>query len=349
MSASELKPAASMKSSYFPLILLAAAVSSTVLADNGQKPQRADPPVAGASFYADQERGWFWYEEPPPEETEEEPEPKPEPQPVAPAETPSDEEVLPPTGSVAWLKIMLPRLREKAIDEPSETNIKAFFYAQRLMMDKAEIFSRATQETIKNEPLLDEDLRYPVSNAASGAIADAAAKQKQALLKVVAGQSALMLFYKGGDCGLCGQALASLTGLEAKYGFTIIPVSMDGLPLPGGNYPNTQFDSGLADHLGIITTPAIAMVVPPQDVRIVSYSTISMDTAETRILSAAKDVGLITQEEFNATSRMNPIGLISPSHIADAPADPTAEPEKFVNKMRDAATRAFEFKNGASQ
>lgn len=305
--------------------------------------------MAGASFYADQERGWFWYEEPPVEE-EKKPEEKPEPdqaQPAPEAQEP-EPEALPPTGSVAWLKVMLPRLKEKAIDEPTETNIKAYFYAQRLMMDKAELFSRATIETIKNEPMLDEDLRYPVSNAASDALADSASKQKDALLKIISGSTALMLFFKGNDCALCGQALAALTGLESRYGFTIIPVSLDGVPLPVGGY-KTQYDNGLAEHLGVITTPAIAMVVPPNDVRIVSYSTISMEAAANRILSSARDMGLITPQEFNATSRMAQIGLITPANMVDAPADPTQEPEEFVNRMRDAAARAFDIQNGVRQ
>jgi conjugal transfer pilus assembly protein TraF len=330
-----------MDSRSFALLLLAAALAWPAHAET-RKQDKQEPAVAGSAFYADKERGWFWYEEPPaePEPTEEKPEPE---APVVAAEAAAAEpSELPPTGSVAWLKIMLPKLKEAAIDNPSETNIKAFFYAQRLMMDKAERFSRASIETIKNEPLLDEDLRYPASNAASDALADASTKQKDALLKLIAGDAALMLFFNGNDCVLCGQAVAALTGLENKYGFTVIPVSMDGASLPGGRYPNTQYDQGLAEHLGIITTPAIALIVPPNDVRIVSYSTVSMETAANRILASARDIGLITEQEYSATSRMAQIGLISPEQIQDAPVDPTQDPDEFVTRMREAAARAFE-------
>lgn len=331
----------------FAPLLLAALISGQVLAVQKKQPQE-DPPIAGSSFYADQERGWFWYEEPEPEPEEKEPKPE-APLVASPAESAPAEPELPPTGSVAWLQIMIPKLKEAAIDDPSEANIKAYFYAQRLMMDKAERFSRSSMETLKNEPMLDEDLRYPTTNAASAGLADAAAKQKEALLSMIAGNAALMLFFKGEDCVLCTQAVAALAALEHRYGFTIIPVSMDGNPLPGGQYTNTQYDSGLAAHLGIVTTPAIAMVVPPNDVRIVSYSTISMESAGNRILHAAKDIGLITEQEYNATSRLAQIGLIDPKHIADAPQDPTQAPEDFVVKMREAATRAFDIQQGDSQ
>lgn len=323
------------------ILALAVALVMPAHADNNKQDKPA-PAAAGSAFYADKERGWFWYEEPPaePEPVEEKPEPE---APVLSVETPEAEPAdLPPTGSVAWLKIMLPKLKEAAIDDPSETNIKAFFYAQRLMMDKAERFSRVSIETIKSEPMLDEDLRYPASNAASDALADASTKQKDALLKLIAGEAALMLFFNGNDCVLCGQAVAAISGLENKYGFTIIPVSMDGASLPGGRYTNTQYDKGLAEHLGIITTPAIALIVPPNEVRIVSYSTVSMETAANRILASARDIGLITDQEYSATSRMAQIGLISPEQIKDAPADPTQDPDNFVQRMREAAARAFE-------
>ena len=332
-----------------PTLLLACMVSNAAHAN--EPVQKQEAATAGASFYQDKERGWFWYEEPPPEvEPAPEPEPKPEPAASAPKEEPSPAAPeLPPTGSVAWLQIVIPKLKEAAIDNPSEENVKAFYYAQRLMMDKAERFSRASVETIKNEPLLDEDLRYPTSNAASSALASAATMQKDNLLQLVSGEVALMLFFKGSDCVLCGQAVAALSGLEHKYGFTIIPVSMDGEPLPGGRYTNTQYDSGLAEHLGIITTPAIAMAVPPNDVRIISYSTISMESLGSRILNASKEVGLISAQEYNATSRLAQIGLINPEHIESAPADPTQDPKAFVDAMRDAATRAFDIQNGDSQ
>jgi len=343
-------PAFTMAYSKLPVLLIATMLSSANAATSTKDVQKAEstPAIAGSSFYADKERGWFWYEEPEPEPEPEQPKEEP-PAPTPPPQPTEKAEELPPVGSVAWLQIMIPKLKEAAIDDPSEVNVKAFYYAQRLMMDKAERFSRASMQTIKNEPLLDEDLRYPTSNAASSALASAAEVQKKELLKIIANDAALMIFFKGRACALCGQAISALQGLEHAYGFTIIPVSMDGEPLPGGEYQNLQYDAGLAKHLGIITTPAIAMAVPPNDVRIISYSTISLEAASNRILQAASDVGLISKEEMNATSRLAQIGFIGPRQIVDAPADPTKSPEDFVNAMRDAAVRAFDFQNGEDQ
>lgn len=106
MSASKIEAGRLDENLVLPSLLLAAAISLSVHANPEKTRKPADPPVAGASFYSDQERGWFWYEEPPVEE-EKKPEEKPEPiqsQPAAENQEP-EPEALPPTGSVAWLKI----------------------------------------------------------------------------------------------------------------------------------------------------------------------------------------------------------------------------------------------------
>lgn len=338
----------------FPLLMLAAAISSFVAASEPPSTDQADvgPPIPGGAFYSDKSRGWFWYEDPPepqPEKKAKAPVPVQEPQEKkSPEHKPADE--LPPTGSVAWIRVMLPKLRDAAMDNPTRENLEAYYYAQRVMLDKAEVFSRKSVEAIRNDPFLDEDMRYPASNAASDAIATAAGKQKDQLLKTISKSAALMFFYKGENCVLCGQALSAITGLEYKYGFTIIPVSMDGKQLPGGKFQNTQYDTGLSKHLGIVTAPALAIAIPPNDVRVISFSTISMETAVSRILIAAKDSGIISEEEFNGTSRLNTMGLIDAGRLTKTPPDDAIKnTSDFVNRMREEARRAFIKDNGGEQ
>lgn len=335
----------------FALCLLLCAQSFA--ADKPADQEAALAPIAGGeTFYQDKERGWFWYEDPEPE-PEKIPEP---PKPVVTAPKPEKEnppktqqEGGPMPGSVAWIKANLPKLREIAIDNPSDENIQAYYYAQRLMMDKSEHFSRRSQEVIRNDPLLDEDLRYPVTNAASDAIASAAGKQKEALMKMIAGNAGLIFFFRGEDCALCEQTVSAVTGMQHKYGFTVIPISLDGKGLPSGAFPQFKHDNGLADHLGVITAPALALAVPPSSSEIISYSAISMETAVSRILFAGKKAGLITEQEYNATSRLSTIGLIDGRALEDAPADITDNTAEFVTRMRDAARRAYQNENGGNQ
>lgn len=340
-----------MKSLTFPILLLAASISHASIAGEASPAESKTPEIAGSSFYKDKERGWFWYEDPPPEKEPAKPETAPPPPAPAPVqdEPAQAEPELPPTGSVAWIRQMLPKLRDAAMDNPTRENVEAYYYAQRIMMDKAEVFSRRSVEVIRNDPFLDEDMRYPASNAASDALATAAGKQKDSLLKLVAGQSALVFFFSGNDCTLCEQALAAVSALEFKYGFTVMPISMDGAPLPNGKYPNTQYDNGLADQLGIVASPALALAIPPNDVKIIAFSTVSMETATSRILVAAKDAGLISDQEYAATSRLNNIGLIDATRLSDAPPDATQAPEEFVARMREEARRAFKKDRGDQQ
>ncbi|SEJ70506.1 TraF-like protein, partial [Azotobacter beijerinckii] len=234
-----------------PLALAVAITGQAQAESHASPPAPADghsPALAGNAFYQDKERGWFWYEEPP--EPLPEPAPSTDPAPEKTEPPPTEATPAPPAGpapgSVAWIREVLPKLREAAIDEPSDENIQAYYYAQRLMMDKSERFSRRSMEVIRNDPFLDEDLRYPASNAASDALASAAGRQKETLLKRVAGNAGIVFFFKGEQCPLCEQAVTALAALEHRYGFTVIPVSLDGKPLPSGAYPTYQTDTGLA-------------------------------------------------------------------------------------------------------
>lgn len=321
---------------------------------DGRNVEPADdaPAIAGESFYREKERGWFWYEDPEPEPEKpkkQPPQPKPEQEKSpAPATAPA-QPAGPAPGSVAWIKEVLPKLREAAIDNPTDENLQAYYFTQRLMMDKSETFSKRSMEVIRNNPLLDEDLRYPASNAASDALASAAGKQKEHLLNTISKQAVLVLFFKGADCTLCSQAVAALTGLKHKYGFEVMTISLDGQPLPANPFGQHKNDNGLAEQLGIFMTPAIGLAVPPNGTTIISYSTISMETATSRILSAAKDEGLISPEEYQATSRIASVGLIDGNALKSNTPNPLESPEEYVQRMQKAAKDAFLNTNGDTQ
>lgn len=307
--------------------------------------------VAGQSFYADKERGWFWYEEPPPTVEEEEPLPPEEPQVVVVPEEAKPQEVLAPApapGSIAWIKENLPRMRDRAIENPTDENIAAYYYAQRLMLDMSERFARRANEVIAADPLLDEDLRSPASNAVAESISRESVKVRNVLMKRIADKAAIMFFFNGADCRMCGPTITALTSLQNQYGFIVMPVSMDGHDLPGNPFQAVQYDAGLAKHLGVIASPALALAVPPFGAEIVSHSAVSMDVATQRILAAAHRQNLITEQERMATERINSVGLIDNRSLSDAPDDITENPTEFINRMREEARKAF-YLHGAHQ
>ncbi len=99
------------------------------------------------TFYEERQRGWFWHEvEPEPEEEPQTKEPlTPQPESVKPV-TPRAEQV---ALDSSWLKANLEKLMQKAIDEPTDANLAAYAYANRLMMDMGSRFSTRMMEVME--------------------------------------------------------------------------------------------------------------------------------------------------------------------------------------------------------
>ena len=113
-----------------------------------------------ARFYEREAEGWFWYRrdplppapvlppEPPPAPVPPEPEPEPPPESASPPE--------PAPLSAAWLRANLETYQQRAIDDPSPTNLAVFLYLQKIALDKASRFTDAFQRAVQNDPALDE-------------------------------------------------------------------------------------------------------------------------------------------------------------------------------------------------
>ena len=95
--------------------------------------------------------------------------------------------------SVEWLRANLPVLRDRAIDQPTQENVRAYYYAQRIMMDKAQVFSDVAREVTGTDPLLDENLRVPFASAAKAAQLRNANESKAAILEAVAAKARSLL------------------------------------------------------------------------------------------------------------------------------------------------------------
>jgi conjugal transfer pilus assembly protein TraF len=63
--------------------------------------------------------------------------------------------------STAWFRKNLEKYRDRAIDDPSAENVAAYYYLQRVMMDKAHRFTDVAREVVMSDPFLDENQRRP--------------------------------------------------------------------------------------------------------------------------------------------------------------------------------------------
>ena len=107
----------------------------------------------GGTFFDDRERGWFWHEEPL-DETE-----VVEEEQISPSASQSEKTEL----GVEWLRNNLPKLMDKAMDNPTEDNLANYAYAQRLMVDIGSRFSSRMMDFMEIEKTLDEGNRRPTS------------------------------------------------------------------------------------------------------------------------------------------------------------------------------------------
>jgi conjugal transfer pilus assembly protein TraF len=290
--------------------------------------------AALSGFYLRSEEGWFWYErEPDPQDV---PEASPPLPPPVSAPTPSETPSGPPPLSSAWLRERLGAYRDQAIDDPTPDNVALYLYLQRVAMDKASRFAAATQRAVQFDPFLDEITQRPTANFAANLVNEQTAKQRVMLLQKIAGDAGVLFFFRS-DCPYCEAQAPLLATLRERHGFAVLPVSIDGGPLPGGHFPTFQRDAGQAQALGVVSTPALFLARPPDGVTLIAQGLLSLSQLEDRLLTAALEAGWITEAEYTK-SRPVVADLRLDPRLLDLP--PTDHPDDLLAALR-AAGRAL--------
>ncbi len=306
-----------------PLLLCCLALAGPV------HPEPANYPGL-AGFYGRGAEGWFWYRrapKPPVPEASPAPTPAPMPEPRPAAEPPPPEDPTPPEGpaplSAAWLRTHLQDYLDAATDAPTQENVAVYLYLQRLAMDKASRFADASQRVVMKDPGLDEVTRRPTAPFATTAVNRQAGAAREALLRRVAERAGVLFFFRS-DCPYCEAQAPVLEMLEHRFGFTIRPVSIDGLPLADGSFPHYQGDRGQAEQLGVVTTPALFLVRPPDAIVPIGQGLLSLAQLEDRLALAALEAGFIRDDEFQSTRPRTANLPMADALPDDLPQDPQA-------------------------
>lgn len=299
--------------------------------------------LPAASYFEDKQRGWFWYEvlpepikavkhEPKVEPAKSEPQPemaKVEASVVVPV--PDQPEPL----SSAWLKQNLEKYLNKAIDEPSQENVAAFYYLQRVMMDKAERFTNAARYVVMSDPQLDESVRRPISTFAVNEANHQASVAADQALKAIAAKAGILFFFRS-DCRYCHVQAPILAMLERSYGFKIYPVSLDSLPMPNGLFSHFKIDQGQAAMLGVEQTPALFLMKPPKQIVPLSQGVLSLEEATSRILLAAKEAGWLESSQYQTTQGLRSTPMLLP--VAGSVSPSTAQnPLSLIQALQTGA------------
>lgn len=315
-------------------ILLAALLTGMCGAGWGQE-------TSGASkrepfpHYSDKQRGWHFKELLPDPEEEQPPE---QPRPAAPPPSPATASPPAPKPlSSAWIKEKLPQYLEAAIDDPSPENVAAYHYLQKFAMDASERFARQYQRVALGDPNLDGMVTRPTWNTAGFAFDDAAEKNTSRTLKALSQEYGLWFFFRS-DCEACHIELPALQAFAYKYGFTVLPISIDGKGLEGAPFTSFQVDRGQANMLGVEYTPAIFMVKPPNTFMQVTQGLVSASELETRVLELGNQAGVIPDDVYNLTRGDRKVLLPPPAKSSldsqKADSDPAYVREEIKRMMK---------------
>lgn len=341
---------------YNPFVkrVLAALISCTVCthafaADSQQEIKTSgDVYAGGKDFQKEKDQGWFWKKDPPPPEVEIKKEPpqieqqeegkeqeKKSPAAVAPA-SPETKDSSPPF-SVVWFRENIQQIRDRAIDDPTPQNVRAYLLAQRIMLDKASRYKDMAQIISITDPLIDETGRRSTSSFGSLTQSVSAEDSERDVAREIGKKAGLFFFFKGEGCTLCSKQASVMQTFSYMTGIPIIPISVDGHDLPGSPFPSVRIDSGQSKKLQIRNVPAIALAIPPDTTRIVSFGPISADQLIKRTVLIAHDAGIVSDERYKSTLPFNDNGYIDSDILKDMPEEYMKNPDQFIKYIQTKA------------
>ncbi len=208
---------------------------------------------AASEYWADRERGWFWYQLPPPKRKENS---QATPRSAAPAHVPAAALI-----EFDALQKRVEELRNIAIIRPTERNIRNYLAVQAEVIDKASVFADVAQRVMWANPEFDYTVTGRPVNAKALEVFDRdQINARQGTAIALAKDHALFFFFRS-DCPYCHQFGPYLKEFEAKFGLAVVPISVDGGPLLPA-YPNPKIDNGIARSLDVREVPALFLVEP---------------------------------------------------------------------------------------
>lgn len=300
--------------------------------------QSLEYPERQGRFLERGSEGWFWYEPipeeaPEPEPLEEQPAP-PEPietveipEPPEPVKPPAAVPQPPATLSAEWIRKNMQKYRDAAWDNPTPENVAAFLYLQSYTIDKSRKMADAATEVIAVNPMLDVSTSRPSAMGSYRALDRQAVHNQESLLKRLASEIGIWFFYDGGP--LSERQAKALQFLKGGFGFSILPISLDGSPVPGGHLTNHVVDQGHSKQLNILSVPALLVVHPDGKFASLGQGGLSMPEMESRLLIIARQHGWITEDEYNSTKGdLTPVGQIAKTIESRLDSSPSEGPEQ---------------------
>lgn len=305
----------------------------------------AAPNGANPSFYDKKAEGWYWYKDPkklPPKKIiDQKPVVVVAPVQQNPTQQSVKVESPPAVFSVKWFNENMDAARIRALDNPRNPDgtpskdMIAYMYFQRVALDKAQNFAYAAQDAVSSDPILDETSRIPIDTGAITTFKRMVEDDKKSALNSLTQKAGLWFFFDS-TCQYCAYQYQSLNAFVSQYRFPVRYISMDNKPLAGMRsfLPNR----GLAQQLNLKVTPAIVLVVPPNNFYIVSHGMSATSTIGDKILLAAASRNLLPQEIKDRIDPYNK-GIMTPEQMKISQQEQAKldkDPNAFVDLIKDA-------------
>lgn len=214
-------------------------------------------------FFDDRSRGWHWYEQQLKKEEED-------------AKLPKT-----PTQILAEEKQALSEALDQAILTGNLQDVANYMAMQKAFIDRSERFANSWSAALQLNPKLDERVKDPPDHFARPIVDKENNAKREKIIKNLAKTHGLFFFFKG-NCPYCHGIAPVVQAFAEKYGWEVMPISLDGANLEG--FPKAKRDNGISQNLGIDSVPAL-IAVNPKDNKVfpISFGMVALDEIERRI------------------------------------------------------------------
>ncbi|PLR30060.1 type-F conjugative transfer system pilin assembly protein TraF [Chimaeribacter arupi] len=217
-------------------------------------------------------QGWHWYNEPQEEDEQD-------------AATPPPGPAMTPMEQMAALQKQTKERLAIAIMEPTVENFARFKQLQDFWTEQAGKFSMVAQQSMLAHPELDYNLKYSHYNGTAKTQLAADRAQEKSAIEQIASQYGVFFFYRGKE-PMDNQLAQVVKSFSESNGIALISVSVDGML--SSSLPNSRYDSGQAQRLGVSFFPAMFLVDPKgEQTQPLAYGFISQDDLARRFLNVA--------------------------------------------------------------
>lgn len=270
-----------------------------------------------AAFFKEtfQPDGWYFYVDKSKEKAEEKP---PAVEPVVPAVSPIEnkpveakEEDVKITSE--WLRINLPLLLDAAQDDPSYENVRRYMYAQRMATDRATLFAQTYGQVYKRELALSENHRRPTGGTQLVAMSQEINRVKKELVNSNYDRFGVFFFFSS-TCKYCVTMISELNSITKKFNLDLLPVSIDGHPLPGSAELEkiTIYDDGtLTAMMPIMSTPTMYLInKETREATVMANGFVTSTQFEQNMFYAMRETSVISEQEYQLTKQVKDVLLI---------------------------------------